>query len=135
MKCVWVEDANIYEGSLISPTAKPIGGNIKSGTVLHIGRGVGKLLPCEGLEVRLKLNIVADFYHQRRGQIANLVMADRWEATLGAGESIINGKVCTTRALNMQCTCVCNGRAYVMDVRMITPLNWLTGLITVESGY
>ena len=53
-----VEDANIYEGSLVSPTPKPVGGNINSGTVLHIGRGVSELLPCEGLEVGLKLDII-----------------------------------------------------------------------------
>ena len=59
---MWVEDANIYEGSLVSPTPKPVGGNIKSGTILHIGCGVSKLLPFEGLEVGLELDIFFNFF-------------------------------------------------------------------------
>ena len=97
-----VEHPNIKKCALPISPPETLSHNVQSCTVFSIRCPVCKLLFGHRLQVGFSANTMTYLTHEVGGDVADLIMADRWKSSSGAIQSMLNCELPSTDAMGRQ---------------------------------
>ena len=85
-----VENPDVEIGFLKSTTPDTIRGDVEAGSCLGVGRGSCQYFIGHRLKFGLDAHVMAHFGEEGGCQIPYLIVPDRWKASFGTGQGMLN---------------------------------------------